>query len=60
MKAMPQGDGANDEIISKKHAKKKPKMIKVSLQLDGTGPPVNYFSFFRSHLKMTIFYVDGR
>ncbi|CAF3133626.1 unnamed protein product [Rotaria socialis] len=42
MKASNQLDGANDEIISGNSAKKKkkPKYIKVSIQLDGTGPPV--------------------
>jgi transcription initiation factor TFIIA large subunit len=40
MKASSQVDGANDEIISNEHGKKKSKIIKVSLQLDGTGPPI--------------------
>jgi hypothetical protein len=52
MKTSNQVDGANDEVISNKRGKKKSKMIKVSLQLDGTGPPVNSLSF--SHLRMII------
>jgi transcription initiation factor TFIIA large subunit len=40
MKTSNQVDGANDEVISNKRGKKKSKMIKVSLQLDGTGPPI--------------------
>jgi len=40
MKTSNQLDGANDEVISKKRHKKKSKIIEVSLQLDGTGPPI--------------------
>ncbi|CAF1084344.1 unnamed protein product [Adineta steineri] len=42
MKTSNQLDGANDEIILKKinRRKKKPQIIEISLQLDGTGPPV--------------------
>jgi hypothetical protein len=50
MKASSQVDGANDEVISNKHGKKKSKIIEVSVQLDGTGPPVNCSHFF--DLKM--------
>jgi hypothetical protein len=50
MKASSQVDGANDEVISNEHGKKKSKIIKVSLQLDGTGPPVSCLIFF--HLKL--------
>jgi transcription initiation factor TFIIA large subunit len=41
MKASSQVDGANDEVISNKHGKKKSKIIEVSVQLDGTGPPMD-------------------
>ena len=44
MKASSQVDGANDEIVRKK--KKKSKIITISLQLDGTGPPVDENSLF--------------
>jgi len=40
MKASSQLDGANDEVLSKKRRKKKSKIIEVSFQLDGTGPPI--------------------
>ncbi len=46
MKTSNQLDGTNDEIISKKLRKKKSKIIEISLQLDGTGPPVNSLIFF--------------
>lgn len=39
MKASSQVDGANDEMVQKK--KKKSKIVTISLQLDGTGPPVD-------------------
>jgi transcription initiation factor TFIIA large subunit len=40
MKTSNQLDGTNDEIIMKKFRKKKSKIIEISLQLDGTGPPI--------------------
>jgi transcription initiation factor TFIIA large subunit len=40
MKTSNQLDGANDEVISSKCHKKKSKIIEISLQLDGTGPPI--------------------
>jgi len=40
MKTSNQLDGANDEIIFKKCRKKKSNIIEISLQLDGTGPPI--------------------
>jgi len=50
MKTSNQLDGANDEITSdnsnnkkKNCRKKKSKIIQISLQLDGTGPPVSCF-----------------
>ncbi len=46
MKTSNQLDGTNDEIISKKFRKKKSKIIEISLQLDGTGPPVNSLIVF--------------
>jgi hypothetical protein len=45
MKTSNQLDGANDEVISSNCRKKKSKIIEISLQLDGTGPPVSYFTF---------------
>jgi len=48
MKTSNQLDGTNDEIISKKFRKKKSKIIEISLQLDGTGPPVKFFDIFSS------------
>jgi len=40
MKTSNQLDGANDEITFGKRHKKKSKTIEISLQLDGTGPPI--------------------
>lgn len=51
MKASNQLDGSNDEVISNnstkknKNRKKKSKIIEISLQVDGTGPPVFCFLF---------------
>ena len=39
MKTSSQVDGASDEVIRKK----KSKIIRVSLQLDGTGPAVSCY-----------------
>jgi hypothetical protein len=51
MKTSNQLDGTNDEITSdnsknkkKNCRKKKSNIIQISLQLDGTGPPVSCFS----------------
>jgi len=40
MKTSNQLDGANDEVVSDNSSKKKSNIIQISLQLDGTGPPV--------------------
>jgi len=40
MKTSNQLDGANDEVTVGKSRKKKSKTIEISLQLDGTGPPI--------------------
>ena len=62
MKTSNQLDGTNDEVISVnriKCRKKKSKDIEISFQVDGTGPPVCYFTLI-FHFVLSLFYIGGR
>jgi hypothetical protein len=56
MKTSNQLDGANDEVIAKECRKKKPKTIEISLQLDGTGPPVSYLIYYFFLLDLSLLF----